>query len=99
MWSKGAVVIVKHGDEAMAEALEKGLDIRYRDTTPIEKKCKYELMELRQSRRFKEEIEELDRLYGYNWVPPKWAKGIVEVFALAVYGVSIFIDRYLRIKI
>ena len=27
MWSKGAVVIVKHGDEAMADAIEKGLDL------------------------------------------------------------------------
>ena len=29
MWSKGAVVVVKRGDKAMADAIEKGLDIRY----------------------------------------------------------------------
>ena len=97
MWSKGAVVIVKRGDEAMADALERGLDIRYSDDTSKEQKCKYELMEITRSEKLQRQIEELEEMYGYNWTPPRWAKGM-SVFALIIYGISVFIDKYLRIK-
>ena len=87
MWSKGAVVIVKRGDEALADAIEKGLDI-----TTIEsngdaaeevanlKRANYFLS--KKSRKVTDEmIAEARELYGYNWTPPKWANKIIEGFA------------------
>lgn len=98
MWSKGAVVIIKHGDEAMADAMEKGLDIRYTKGVKDEKTCKTELAALARQEEIAAKIADAQANYGYNWTPPKWANKIIGVFALIVYGVSVFIDKYLRIK-
>lgn len=43
MWSKGAVVVKKHGDDAMADAIEKGInDGQYTLTVDPEWKTKME---------------------------------------------------------
>lgn len=99
MWSKGAVVIVKRGDEAMANSIEEGLGLKMvpveqvedmkRDNFFLKKRC---------SKAIQQDIIDAQIKYGYNWVPPKWASKLVQGFALIVYGVSIFVDRYLTIK-
>lgn len=101
MWSKGAVVIVKHGDEEMANAMENALDIRLKDPKTLtgSERAEYDLLKKAKSDSLKAKIAESEEIYGYNWTPPKWAEKIVGAFALVVYGISVFIDRYLRIKI
>lgn len=100
MWSKGAVVIVKRGDEEMANAIERGLDIRLKDPKTLTEgeRAEYDLLKKAKSDKLKAMIAENEEEYGYNWTPPKWAEKIVGAFALIVYGISVFIDRYLRIK-
>lgn len=101
MWSKGAVVIVKHGDTEMANAIEKSLDIRLKDPKMLtdSERAEYDLLKKAKSDKLRAMIAENEEEYGYNWVPPKWAEKIVGAFALIVYGISVFIDRYLRIKV
>lgn len=101
MWSKGAVVIVKRGDDEIASAIEKALDIRTKDPKLLTKqeRDEYDLLRRARSDKIREEIALAEEYYGYNWVPPKWAEKIVGAFALVVYGISVFIERYLRIKI
>lgn len=104
MWSRGAVVIIKRGDEALADAIEKGLDIS--SNVPEEAiseeiknlKCENYFLRKKSSKAINEMIEEARELYGYNWTPPKWANRIVECFAFIVYWFSIFVDKYLIIR-
>ena len=93
MWSKGAVVVVKRGDETMANSMEKAL-MPKRDN----KTCKTELAAIARQKDIAEKIVDARIKYGYNWVPTGWAKKAIEGFALIIYGISVFIDRYLTIK-
>lgn len=104
MWSKGAVVIVKRGDEAMADAIEKGLDLIPYKPNDINLQ---EVEDLKRDNYFlrKKSKEATDKmiadareLYGYNWTPPRWANKIVEGFAFIVYLFSMFVDKFLIIK-
>lgn len=100
MWSKGAVVIVKHGDEAMADAM----------ASSFEKKNDISDEEWKHDKAWKDLLseaknDEIDLLiadaeirYGHNWQPPAWAKHIVEGFAFIVYKICMFIDKYLVIR-
>lgn len=101
MWSKGAVVIVKHGDLAMADAIEKGVgSVQF--VSPKNGKndirSRYGVMKNRDSLTWKNKIIKAEKEYGHNWVPPKWAKKIIEVIAFIVYLITMFVDKYLRIK-
>ena len=99
MWSKGAVVIVKHGDEAIADAVAKGIDIQTVAKSDVEKiERDYRFMKNRDSKYWKRKIRKANEKYAYNWRPPWWAKKTVEAFAFVVYGFSVFVDKYLRIK-
>lgn len=98
-WSKGAVVIKKHGDEEWANEMEKVLN--------IQKAADKEKEELERDNTFmkkhiveglEQKIFDAELNYGYNWVPPKWAKGIVEAFAFIVYHFSVFVDGVLHGK-
>ncbi len=92
MWSKGAVVVVKRGDKAMADAIEKGLDIRYTNND------RYDLVKNRDRLYWQAKIDEAQLYYGTNPAPPpKWARKIVAGFAFIVYGFSVFVDKYLKI--
>lgn len=103
MWSKGAVVIVKHGDLAMADAIEKGVgSVQFVSPGLSHKdddiRSRYGVMKKRDSETWRREIERAEQTYGHNWVPPKWAEKIVGFFALIIYWITMFIDKYLRIK-
>ena len=98
-WSKGAVVIKKVGDEAWANEMEK--------VVSIQKAADKEKAELERDNRWmrKHIVEDLEQKiidaeinYGYNFVPPKWAKPIFDVIALIEYGIAMFVDKYMTIK-
>lgn len=113
-WKKGAVVIIKHGDEDFADAIEDGLNIQ--KITPgeveelkqeIEKLKKEnkelrranEMMKIHDTRFTNEAIDNLTDKYKNNYrTPPKWAKIIMDGVAVIIYWISMFIDKYLVIK-
>ena len=103
MWKKGAVVIVKHGDEAMANAMasvfdeKKDEDIEVNEDPNYDKTWK-DLLYKSKKDAIDAAILDAKEHYEHNWTPPKWAKRIVECFALVVYGVCVFIDKYLVIR-
>lgn len=102
-WSKGAVVIKKHGDQDWADAMAKTLDIQRASNKEVEE-LREENKELKRDNEFmkKHIVESLEvkmanaeLQYGHKWTPPKWAKRIMEGFAFIVYHVSLFIEKYL----
>jgi len=97
-WTKGAVVIKKTGDEAWANEMEKALDIRKAaDREKAELERDNEWMKKRIVEDLEQKIMDAEINYGYNFVPPKWAKPIFDVIALIEYGVAIFVDKYMTI--
>lgn len=97
MWSKGAVVIVKHGDEEMANKMEKSLVPVQTERKSLDT-CKTELAAKARQEELAQKIIDAEINYGYNWTPPHWAKVFVSGYALLVYGFTMFVDKYLRIK-
>ena len=98
-WSKGAVVIKKAGDEAWAKEMEKVLDIRKAaDKEKAELERDNEWMKKHIVEDLEQKIIDAEINYGYNFVPPRWAKPIFDVIALIEYGVALFVDKYMRIK-
>lgn len=101
MWSRGGVVIVKRGDEAITDAIEQGMDILVSDTTDEDtKKIKDErdLLKKAKTDAILCKIAKAEYEYGRNPTLPDWARKISEAAALVVYVICTFIDRYLRIK-
>ena len=70
MWSRGAVVIVKRGDRAMADAMEQSINLPILVNHEMAK-IKRENFFLR--RRSKEDIQKMidyaERKYGHKWKP------------------------------
>ena len=112
-WKKGAVVIVKRGDEEWADAIEEVLDIQKASRKELEelenenKELENENKELKRSKdmtkihddKFTDNmIAKLEREYGNHWTPPKWVRWILEAVAFVVYWISLFVDKYLVIK-
>jgi hypothetical protein len=98
-WSKGAVVIKKTGDEAWANEMERIVN------TPKTKDQKKEELERDNEWMKKHIVEDLESKimdaeinYGYNFIPPKWARPIFEGIALIEYGLALFVDKYMTIK-
>ena len=97
-WSKGAVVIKKHGDEAWANEMEKALDIRKAtDKEKEELERDNEWMKKHIVEDLENKIIDAEINYGYNFVPPKWARPIFEGMALIQYGIALFVDKYMKI--
>lgn len=90
MWSKGAVVVVKRGDAAMADAIEKGLDIKEKSNMN-----NFYLPKRHTKEELKLMIEDAERDYGTRRTPPKWIRVISEGMAFIVYHISVFVERYL----
>ena len=97
-WTKGAVVIKKTGDEVWANEMEKALDIRkVKDREKAELERDNEWMKKHIVEDLEQKIIDAEINYGYNFIPPKWAKPIFDVIALIEYGVAIFVDKYMTI--
>lgn len=73
MWSKGAVVIVKHGDTDIANAIRSGMEIipNRRGTAPMPRLTKAQL---------EEAIERAEVKYGCNDILPKAIEALRYVF-------------------
>ena len=98
MLSKGAVVIVKHGDKEIADAIEQGLDVRYPKENRDEHTCKTELAAIARQKDIAEKYEKAKAQRDPIKIESKVKQRIKEGFALIVYVVSVFIDKFLRIK-
>lgn len=97
-WSKGAVIIKKSGDEEWANEMEKALDIPREDDKDREAlERDNEWMKRHIIEDLEQKIIDAEINYGYNFVPPKWAKPIFDVIALIEYGVALFVDKYMKI--
>lgn len=98
-WIKGAVIIKKHGDEAWANEMEKVVNIRKAaDKEKAELERDNEWMKKHIVEDLEQKIIDAEINYGYNFVPPKWAKPIFEGVALIQYGVAVFVDKYMTIR-
>lgn len=105
-WSKGAVVIIKHGDKEMADAIENGIHIKKATDKEIEElkkqlkeeKRKNDLTSIHDNRVTNERIAGLNN----NAVSAKkhclFIQWIIGGFALLIYGFSLFVDKYLIIR-
>lgn len=93
-WSKGAVVIKKHGDEEWANEMEKVLNVKKASEKEIEElKRDNEFMKKHVVENLEQKIADAEAKYGHNWVPPKWMKPIMDVISLIEYGFAILIDK------
>lgn len=95
-WKKGAVVIKKAGDEAWANEMEKMVNApKTKDQEKENLERDNEWMKKHIVKDLENKIMDAEIQYGYNFVPPRWAKPICEGLALIEYGLAIFIDKYL----
>lgn len=98
-WSKGAVVIKKAGDENWANEMEKVVNIRKAaDKEKSELERDNEWMKKHIVEDLEQKIIDAEINYGYNFVPPKWARPIFEGAALIQYGIAVFVDKYMTIR-
>lgn len=97
MWSKGAVVVVKRGDPAMGDAMLSGMGFETVPSHQIEKlKRDNYFLKRKATKAEARAVRKAKALYGYNPpAPPEWAKPLVDIYALAVYGYATFVDKYL----
>ena len=92
MWSKGAVVVVKHGDPGIANELEK----IFRNNNKSTSSGGYCFLPRRHTtEELKAMIEDAERQYGQRRIPPKWLECIRMGLAFVVYHICIFIEKYL----
>ena len=104
-WTKGAVVIVKRGDQEWADAMEESLDIPRGDDREMkelenenkELKRDNDLAKIHDTRFTNMVIQGLEHEYGRNRIPPTWLKVVKQGFALVVYLVSVFYDKFCNI--
>ena len=95
-WSKGAVIIVKHGDPEFANGIEEILKPK-QSSENNKISCRFV-----PKRHTKEElidmIDDAERKYGVPTNRPKWIKAIKDVTLISLYYISLFVDKYLKIK-
>ena len=101
-WSKGAVVIVKRGDEKWANEMEQALvpvameGEAGKDVSDLERKN--DLTKIHDTRFTDAMIEDLTRVYGPIKDPaPKWLETLLAPWTLLIYLVSVFWDKYMTI--
>ena len=93
-WSKGAIVVVKHGDTDMANAIENGLS---KMMVPKEQYDELErdhtLGKIHDDRATDALIADLEARCKRKWNPPKWVDKIVVPYAFVVYWVDVFFKQ------
>lgn len=105
-WSKGAVVIVKRGDQEWGDVIEDALDVKRASNKELEElrkeneelKRDKELARNHDTRFTNKAIQDLKDENEHYKTPPKWLRVIKEGFAFIVYWISVFWDKYLTIK-
>lgn len=103
MISKGALVIIKHGDEDMSNEMAKSIvapEIKKVKKDYDKLQTKYYFARKRSRKAIRKDIRKAQRKYGYNYIPTsKAVKLIREGFALIEYGFAVFVDKFMTIKI
>lgn len=99
MWNKGAVVIIKRGDEAIGNAIEDGAIKKMIPSSEVEDIRRENFFLKRQNiRNNREKI--IDANYNYRRKKYRFRipKIFIDIYAIGVYGLSEFINRYIFIK-
>ena len=104
-WKKGAVVIVKHGDQDWADSMEESLNIQRASDKELEElenenrnlKRDKDLSKIHDDRFTQNALDDLENKWDY-YPPPTWLRVIKEGLAFIVYWISIFFDKFLTIK-
>lgn len=98
-WSKGAVVIVKHGDQEWADSMEQTLAIKRASDQEVE--------ELRRDKKLSKihddaftdiAIQSLRKKYRKIKPMPKWLDILLSPWSLLVYGIAVFSNKFLIIR-
>lgn len=104
-WSKGAVVIKKHGDQKWADEMEKifevdgdGEGVPVKDQEKEDLKRDNQFMKKHVVEGLEKKIMDAELEYGYHPVRPRWMQCIMEGFAFVIYYISIFVDKYLILR-
>lgn len=98
MLTKPGVVIIKHGDKEVTDAIEKGIGVgMYTKEQMTEVQRERDFYKKHIIEELEEKIADAEARHGYNYIPPTWAQKVIGVYALIMYGVQKFIDKYLRL--
>lgn len=105
-WSKGAVVIVKHGDQEWADSMEQTVAIKLASKQEVEElrkenealKRDKKLAKIHDDRFTNIVIKEIERKHGKIKRYRRWKDILLAPWALFVYAVSLFTNKYLIIK-
>lgn len=96
MITKGALVIIKHGDPDMANAMANSIRapaIKAEEIKPPKPEAKYYFAKMRDEKAIMRKIRRAQRKYGYNWIPSnKRVKAVREALALIEYGFATLLD-------
>ena len=98
MWTKGAVMVIKSGDEHLANALETGTQMT-KMMVPLSKfqelQRKYDFLKQKELDRQKEDILEARRKYAIKKriKLPSWCKPITDAWIFVVYLFSTLLDK------
>ena len=100
MISKGALVIIKRGDEGMSNEMAKSIIAPEIKKDYDKLQAKYYFARKRSRKAIRKDIRKAQRKYGYNYIPSnRVIKYIREGFALIEYGIAVFVDKFMTIKI
>lgn len=105
-WKKGAVVIVKRGDQEWGDAIEDALNVKKASDKELEElrkeneelKRDKELTKNHDTRFTNMAIQDLKDKNEYYKTSPPWLRVIKEGFAFVIYWISVFWDKYMTIK-
>lgn len=101
MWNKGAVVVIKHGDEQLANAIQNGVCSTMVPASDVNTlKRDYDLLKKRNTVYWSRKIRRAHRMYFEKPKKPlpNWTKPLIDIYALVVYGISMFVDKFMTIK-
>lgn len=94
MWTKGAVVIVKHGDEGMANGMAKAIAPSYVDQREMERLRRDNYFLKQKGRRATNRmIKRAQRRYGTKRRTPERFKWLREGFAFVEYCFATLIEK------
>lgn len=94
MWSKGAVVILKHGDTEWSNSMENALTqnlVPKKEINDLE--SRYGVMKNRQQITMANEIQKAQKTYAIRKPLIRWPKILIDIWALSVYGFSMLVER------
>lgn len=101
MWDKGAIVIIRRGDDEFGRAITEGVTqqmqlVPLHEVANLERD--YKFLKSRDQLYWKRKIARANRLYSTP-IPrrPKWMRPFQDIWYLIVYGISVFADKYMTI--